>query len=77
RQGTVHFVATDAHSSKSRRPLMRRSFDRLSELVGYAAALKLCCHNPAAVLDDGHIEPALLKRQKSTLTRWFGWKKAG
>ncbi len=77
RQGIVHFVATDAHSSKSRRPLMRRTFDRLSEIVGYQAALTLCCRNPAAVLDDGHIEPALGKSNQSTLGRWFGWKKAG
>lgn len=77
RQGTVHFVATDAHSSRSRRPLMRRTFDRLTELVGYAAALKLCCRNPAALLDDSHIEPALEKGKKFALGRWFGWKKAG
>jgi protein-tyrosine phosphatase len=77
RQGAVHFVATDAHSSKSRRPLMRRTFDRLVENVGYKAAFTLCCKNPAAVLNDGHIEPALKKSNKSSLGRWLPWKKAG
>ncbi len=77
RQGTVHFVATDAHNSKSRRPLMRRTFDRLAEIVGYEAALTLCRDNPAALLNDGRIEPALGKGKKSPLGRWFGWKKAG
>lgn len=77
RQGTVHFVATDAHSSTSRRPLMRRTFDRLAEIAGYQAALTLCCRNPAAVLNDGRIEPALKKGKKSALGRWFNWKKAG
>ncbi|MBN2295321.1 MAG: hypothetical protein JXM70_23020 [Pirellulales bacterium] len=77
RQGIVHFVATDAHSSRSRRPLMHRTFDRLNELVGYTAARKLCCQNPAAVLDDSYIEPALRKGKKSSFSSWFGWKKAG
>ena len=27
-RGLVHFIATDAHGVKSRRPLMRRAFDR-------------------------------------------------
>lgn len=76
-RGLVHFVATDAHSSKSRRPVMRRAFDRLSETVGYRAALTLCCRNPAAVLNDGLIEPALGNNKHSALGRWFGWKKAG
>ena len=77
RRGMVHFVATDAHSSKSRRPLMRRAFERLVEHVGHEAAVTLCCHNPAALLDDGHIESALGRPKKTVLGRWFGWKKAG
>lgn len=76
RRGVVHFVATDAHSAKSRRPLMRRTFDCLVETVGHKAAVTLCCHNPAALLDDGHIEPALGRPKKTMRGRWFGRKKA-
>ena len=76
RQGMVHFVASDAHNAKSRRPLMRRAFDCLAEIVGHETAAVLCCHNPAALLDDGHIKSAPGRPQKTVLGRWFGWKKA-
>ena len=47
--GLVHFVATDGHGAKSRRPVMRRAFERVSELAGAEAATTLCCANPALV----------------------------
>ena len=47
--GLVHFLATDAHGIKSRRPLMQRAFDRVAELTDEATALDLCCHHPALV----------------------------
>jgi protein-tyrosine phosphatase len=49
RDGLVHFLATDAHSPKSRRPLMQRAFERTAELVGWDLAVELCCTSPAAV----------------------------
>jgi protein-tyrosine phosphatase len=49
REGLVHFVATDAHGVKSRRPLLRRAFERVAELTGPATAIALCGTNPAAV----------------------------
>ena len=75
-QGMVHFVATDAHSAKSRRPLMRRSFHRVAELVGYRAACGMCCHNPAAVVADTTIPPGRTAAKPTLLGRWFGWSKA-
>lgn len=45
--GLVHFVATDAHGPRSRRPLMRRAFDRVVELTGEATAIDLCSRNPS------------------------------
>lgn len=50
-QGLVHFLATDAHSPTSRRPLMRRAFERTVQLVGEQIAVDLCCRNPAAVVE--------------------------
>ncbi len=47
--GLVHFIATDAHGTKSRRPLMNRAFDRVAELTDKATAEDLCCHFPALV----------------------------
>ncbi|NOY42610.1 MAG: hypothetical protein GXP26_12345 [Planctomycetes bacterium] len=48
-EGLVHFVATDAHGTKKRRPLMQRAFDRVRELAGKSAAKKLCIRNPGLV----------------------------
>lgn len=74
----VHFIATDAHGAKSRRPQMRRAFERVVELAGYDAALAMCCRNPAAITHDETIAPTALETppKRSGKSRWFGWKKA-
>ena len=56
-EGLVHFVATDAHSPRSRRPLMRRAFERVAELAGEAMAIELCSHNPLAVTKGQAVQP--------------------
>ena len=76
-EGLVHFLATDAHSSKSRRPLLRRSFDRVVELTDYRTACALCCENPARVVADEAVIPGRRRPKRSGLTRWLGWCKAG
>ena len=48
-EGLVHFMATDAHGVRARRPLMRRAFDRVGELTDDATARSLCCDFPARV----------------------------
>ena len=48
-EGLVHFIATDAHGTRSRRPLMRRAYDRVAELTDTRTADDLCCRNPALV----------------------------
>ncbi|NLE38784.1 MAG: hypothetical protein GX621_12235 [Pirellulaceae bacterium] len=78
-QGQVHFVATDAHGPKVRRPQMRRAYQRVVELAGYRMASDLFHRNPAAVIDDrslaGHGRGSDAKR--SGFRRWFHWNKAG
>lgn len=79
----VHFLSTDAHGPKSRRPLMQRAFWQVAELADEPFALDICCRNPAAVAEGrsvsvnrqvaGH-KPK--PREKSALS-WFGWRKAG
>jgi protein-tyrosine phosphatase len=56
-EGLVQFVATDAHGPKSRRPLMRRAFERVSELTNEAMATELCSENPAAVAEGQPVRP--------------------
>lgn len=46
----VHFVATDAHGAKTRRPLLNRAFECLVDLAGKRTAVELCCRNPALVI---------------------------
>jgi protein-tyrosine phosphatase len=74
-QGYVHFVATDAHGPKSRRPLMRRAYQRVAEMDGEETAVALCCGNPDCVVND-RIVPGR-RRAKRGKGRWFRWSKAG
>jgi protein-tyrosine phosphatase len=75
-EGLVHFVATDAHGATSRRPLMRRTFERVAEIAGQRAAEDLCCRNPAQVVADRTITPRRRKRGGSGLAGWLRWGKA-
>jgi protein-tyrosine phosphatase len=78
RQGTVHFLATDAHGSRSRRPLMQRGFDRVVEIAGAQAALTMCCHFPRAVFDGKPVSAgrlAVAMPAKSWFTGWGSSKK--
>jgi len=71
-QRLVHFVATDAHGAKARRPLMRRAFDCVSGLVGDRTAVELCCRNPALVAAGEDVRAS----RGSRLSGWFA-KRAG
>ncbi len=73
--GLVHFVATDAHGMHSRRPLLRRAYERLTELVGREEATELCCRNPARVVAGERVE-AGRRSVRVQGSRWFRWKAA-
>ena len=68
-QGLVHFIATDAHGTTSRRPLMKRAFEQVASLANTETALDLCVKNPALVA-QGNSVPA---KRRIVLRR--GWKK--
>jgi protein-tyrosine phosphatase len=55
-EGLVHFVASDAHGPRSRRPLLRRAFERVAELTDEQTAVDLCSHNPAAVAAGDQVQ---------------------
>ena len=63
-EGFVHFLATDAHGARSRRPRMRRAFERAAELAGLATAEELCISNPAAVAAGLEITVGRRRREK-------------
>jgi protein-tyrosine phosphatase len=68
-EGMVHFVATDAHGPQSRRPLMRRAFERVAELTDEATALDLCSRNPACVASGETVRGGRRNRSR----RRGGW----
>ena len=76
-QGFVHFLATDAHGAKSRRPLMNRAFDRVGKLVGYRSACEMCCENPARVVTGGEVPRGRRRPKALSLGSWLRWRKAG
>jgi protein-tyrosine phosphatase len=68
--GLVHFVASDGHGARSRRPLMRRAFERVAELTDEATALEICSHNPAAVAAGDRVSGGRRPIAKPK-RRWF------
>lgn len=56
-QGLVHFLSSDAHGPKSRRPLLASAFERAAQLTDWQTARDLCCRNPALVA-EGKAVPA-------------------
>jgi tyrosine-protein phosphatase YwqE len=66
RDGLVHFVATDAHGTKGRPPVLSTAFQRVAKLAGEEAALDLCCRNPAMVVAGGSVPPGRRRGKKGT-----------
>jgi protein-tyrosine phosphatase len=75
-QGLAHFLASDAHSSRARRPLMRRAFERAAELAGYEWAHQICCDNPAAVFQGRDIVASCRPESSRRWNKWRFWRKA-
>jgi protein-tyrosine phosphatase len=70
REGLVHFVASDGHGSQTRRPLLRRAFERVAELTDEQTASDLC------IVNSGHVaagEPVRTGRRERPRRKrsWF------
>jgi len=76
KQGLVHFVSTDAHSPRSRPPLLGEAFDRVVELAGRALAEEWFCANPASVVAGTAVKPGRRKVASPARFGWFCWQKA-
>jgi protein-tyrosine phosphatase len=68
--GLVHFVATDAHGPKSRRPLMSRAYERIVELTDETTATDICSVNPALVAAGQGVRPGRRSPSKSRRNWW-------
>ncbi len=75
--GLVHIVATDAHGSRSRRPLLSRAFRCAEELAGRQTAIDLFCRNPADVAAGHEVAGGKQPIKRRRITRWFGRASAG
>ncbi|MCG8450891.1 MAG: hypothetical protein MI725_15095 [Pirellulales bacterium] len=69
-EGLVHFIATDAHGTRARRPLMRRAYDRVAELTDAQTAADLCCRHPALVARGEKVPAGRRLRPRSN-----GWRR--
>lgn len=72
RDGLVHFVATDAHGVRARRPLLRRAYERVSELSDEQTADDLCAHNPARIAEGRSVQAG---RRELPHQRGQWWKR--
>lgn len=64
----VHFIASDAHSSKHRIPVLSEAVSCADRICGPGTGDRLCNINPKAVVDDLEIrteEPIMFKDKKS------------
>jgi protein-tyrosine phosphatase len=71
RQGLVHFVATDAHSPRSRRPRMREAMETIAVWAGRDYARAVGCLNPAAVADGRDCQPLPPPQGTPSRGGWF------
>jgi protein-tyrosine phosphatase len=69
-QRLVHFIATDAHSTRTRAPVLGPAFELVKQMVGENVALDLFSRHPAAVAAGGTV---LSGNPKPASHRWGGW----
>lgn len=73
-QGLVHFLATDAHNTRSRPPSMRPAYERVCQWVGEEAAARLCAVHPARVVEGRDLPSRPPAAKRKGLSAWLGWK---
>ena len=75
RHNCVHFLATDAHRSSRRPPILSRGRDAAAAIVGQEAARRLVYENPLAVVTGSVIQadpPVPYDAQSPGKTSFFG-----
>lgn len=70
----VHFIATDAHSSQKRRPIIKQTYDYVFDKYGENKAKTLFVENPNKVIKDEEIDiepPIRYKKSKNIFKKIF------
>ena len=83
-EGMVHILASDAHNTKSRPPILSEAFDIASQEVGLDEAQHLVLTRPQAILENRAVEevvplpilPKVELSRPSLLRRMFLGSKA-
>ena len=74
RKGLVHVVASDAHNTRGRPPILSAAVDRLASWVGLDAARRMADEIPRSILagvDPENPEPGAPVRKRSLAARLF------
>jgi protein-tyrosine phosphatase len=69
-EGLAHFIATDAHDTRARRPLFSQAFERAAELADERTARDLCSRNPFRVASGRSVSHG---RRTLVRERWGKW----
>lgn len=72
----AHFIASDAHGPRSRRPLLRQAQLRVAALTDPETAEALCVRQPAAVVAGEDVPAVGYRRRVATWGNWFRWRRA-
>lgn len=76
-RGLVHVIATDAHSSESRPPVLSAARDVAASLVGEEDAWHLVQKNPRSILEGQPVEIAKRRQEKpGFMNKFLSRKKA-
>ena len=73
REGAIHFVSTDAHGPKSRRPRMRDAYQVVEKIVGPKAATLWCREFPKAVAEGRDVPCGFVKVESKRSSAWSFW----
>ncbi|HEX4823156.1 MAG TPA: CpsB/CapC family capsule biosynthesis tyrosine phosphatase [Candidatus Polarisedimenticolaceae bacterium] len=73
RKGLVHVVASDAHNTRGRPPVLNDAVARIAGWIGDAHALKMATDVPQAFLEarDPELPPPPPPPKRSILSRWL------
>jgi protein-tyrosine phosphatase len=75
-ENLVHFIASDAHDVKYRRPVLSDSYRKLADLMGAETAERLLKKNPEAVISALPLPPQpppLPPSKQERKRRWFSF----
>jgi protein-tyrosine phosphatase len=71
----VHFFASDAHSTRFRRPVLSDCYQKVAESKGEATAERLLKKNPEAAINNTRLpyQPPPLRPERERKRRWFSF----